>query len=65
MRSAIELRVVALEARVADIEDSHGDTLYELRRAAVKSDLRMAKMLDALSVEDVTEQEIDAVLDGD
>lgn len=61
--TTIERRVSALEARVADIENSYGETLYELRRHSVKTDLRLAKLLAHFDVSDVGENEVDAELD--
>lgn len=59
----LERRILALEARLADMEGGYGDTLYKLHRASVKSDLRIAKILARLEVEDVSEEEIDSALD--
>ncbi|MDN5933736.1 MAG: hypothetical protein L0I24_22140 [Pseudonocardia sp.] len=51
-----------LEARLADVEAGYGDTLYKLHRASVKSDLRTAKILEHLAIQDVSD-DIDAALD--
>lgn len=59
----LERRIAALEARLADIESGYGDTLYRLRRTSIKSDLRLAKILDHLHIDDVTEDDVDNVLD--
>jgi hypothetical protein len=59
----LERRVDALEARVDDIEVSHGETLYKLHRASVRNDLRIGKVLDALKVQDVSDEEVDQALD--
>jgi hypothetical protein len=59
----LERRIAALEARLADIEGGYGDTLYHLRRASIKSELRLGKILDHLHINDVTEDDIDNVLD--
>ncbi|MCV7034881.1 MULTISPECIES: hypothetical protein [Mycobacterium] len=48
----LERRIAALEARLADIQGGHGDTLYRLRRASIKSELRLGKILDHLNVDD-------------
>lgn len=61
----LERRILALEARLADIEGGYGDTLYKLHRASVRTDLRLARLLDRLDLNDVTEDEVDAVLDQD
>jgi len=58
-------RIAALEGRLADVEGGYGDTLYCLHRASVPNDLRMTKLLDHLDVSDVTDDQIDAVLDED
>ena len=60
---ALERRILALEARLADVEGGYGDTLYKLHRASVKADLRAAKILERLGVEDVSDDEVDAALD--
>jgi hypothetical protein len=59
----LERRILALEARLADVEGGYGDTLYKLHRASIKADLRTAKILERLEIEDVTDDEVDAVLD--
>jgi hypothetical protein len=59
----LERRVLALEARLADGEGGYGDTLYKLHRASVKADLRAARILERLEIEDVSDEEIDAALD--
>ncbi|RZS32199.1 hypothetical protein EV193_11340 [Herbihabitans rhizosphaerae] len=61
----LERRIQALEARLADVEGGYGDTLYKLHRASVKSDLRMAKVLEHLKIADVSDGDVDEVLDGD
>jgi hypothetical protein len=38
-------------------------SLRTLHRASVKSDLRIAKILGRLEIEDVSEEEIDSALD--
>lgn len=52
----LEHRIVALEARLAEVEGGYGNTLHKLHRASVKSDLRIAKMLSRLEIEDVSEE---------
>jgi hypothetical protein len=59
----LERRIVALEARLADIEGGYGDSLYRLRRASIKSELRLGKILDHLHIDDVDDEDIDNVLD--
>jgi len=59
----LERRILALEARLADVEGGYGDTLYKLHRASVKTDLRTAKLLQHFEIEDVSDEEVDTVLD--
>jgi hypothetical protein len=47
----LERRIAALEARLADVEGGYGDTLYKLHRASVKADLRTARILERLEIE--------------
>jgi hypothetical protein len=54
---------MALEARLAEVEGGYGDTLYGLQRASVKADLRMAKVLDHLNINDVSDEDVDDALD--
>lgn len=56
-------RIEALEARLGDVEGGYGETLYRLQRATVRTDLRMARVLDHLGVVDVTEGDVDQALD--
>jgi len=41
------------------------DALYKLHRGSVKAELRTAKILERLEIQDVTDEEIDAVLDAE
>jgi hypothetical protein len=59
----LERRILALEARLADLEGGHGKTLYQLPRASVKNYLRWGRMLEHLKIDDVSEDDVDAVLD--
>lgn len=45
----MERRVGKLESRVADIEDSHGETLYKLTRRAKKSDIMDERLVDGIN----------------
>ncbi|MBW4722381.1 hypothetical protein [Saccharothrix obliqua] len=59
----LELRIQALEARLGEIETGYGSSLYDLRRSSVRTDLRLARLLDHFGVPDVTDAEVDQVLD--
>jgi hypothetical protein len=54
-----ERRITTLE----EIATSHSETLSKLHRRCVRTDIRLAKVLDRLNVADVTEDEIDAAMD--
>jgi hypothetical protein len=59
----LERRILAVEARLAEVEGGYGETLYKLHRASVKSDLRTARILEALKIHDVSDEEIDSAMD--
>ncbi len=61
----LERRILALEARLADLEGGYGETLYKLHRASIKSDLRLGRVLDHLNIADVSDDDVDAVLDDE
>jgi hypothetical protein len=61
----LERRILALEARLAEVEGGYGETLYKLHRASIKTDLRLVKVLDHLGIADVSDGVVDAVLDDD
>lgn len=62
---SLEQRVRALEARIAEVEGGYGDTLYQLHRASVRNDLRIARVLGHLDIPDVSEDDVDAALDAE
>jgi hypothetical protein len=59
----LERRILALEARLADVEGGYGETLFKLHRASVKTDLRMSKILNRFDIPDVSDEEVDAAMD--
>lgn len=59
----LERRILALEARLADVDGGYGDTLYKLHRSSIRTDLRMAKVLDHLGIDDVSDDDVDQALD--
>jgi hypothetical protein len=58
----LELRVAALEARLADVEGGYGATLY---RHAVKTDLALARLLDHAGILLVSEKDVDILMERD
>jgi hypothetical protein len=62
---SLEQRVRALEARIAEVEGGYGDTLYQLHRGSVGNHLGISRILQHLGLPDVTENEIDSVLDAE
>lgn len=61
----LERRILALEARLAEVEGGYGDTLYKLHRASVKTDLGVTRLLQHLDLNAITDDEIDAALDDE
>lgn len=59
----LERRILALEARLADVEGDYGQTLYELRRASVRNDLHMQRVVASMRIDDVSGEKVDAELD--
>jgi hypothetical protein len=59
----LERRILALEARLADLEGGYGETLYKLHRASGRADLRMGRVLTHLNITDVSDDEVDEALD--
>lgn len=55
----LEQRLRAVEARLAEVDGGYGDTLYELRRASVRNELRLGRVLEHLAISDVTDDEVD------
>ena len=47
---ALEQRVRALEARLADVEGGYGQTIYKLHRHAIRTDLALGRMLDHMGI---------------
>ncbi|MBO2455094.1 hypothetical protein J4573_48970 [Actinomadura barringtoniae] len=61
----LELRLTALEARVADVENHFGGQLYQIRRESVATQLNLGKIMDHLGVAAATDAEADEVLDNE
>lgn len=61
--STLEARIVALEARLADVEGGYGQTLYRLHRRQVRTDINIRTILTHLQLPEATEEEVDAELD--
>ena len=59
----IERRVLALESRLADVEVSYGQSIYQLRRDMIRSNVVGDKIAAKLGIPDTTEEEIDAIMD--
>lgn len=57
--------MAALEARLADVEGGYGETLYTLRREAVRNRIEMGSVLNHLGIDRVSEDDIDAALDSE
>lgn len=59
----LERRIAALEARLADVEGGYGETIYQLHRRTVKTELGVGKLLSHFDIPGPTEEEIDEELD--
>jgi hypothetical protein len=44
---------------------SHGETLYELKRFRVRTDLRFGMLFWHFDIQDVSEEQVDEVLDAE
>lgn len=56
-------RLTAVEARIADIENGYGQTIYRLERRTVRTELGVARILQHLGLEEVGDEQVDHVLD--
>jgi len=61
----LERRLLAVEARLAEIEGGYGETIYALHRKVVKLGLGQDRILDHLGIGRVTDDEIDVAMDED
>lgn len=59
----LEQRVRALEARLTEVEGGYGETLYRLRRQAVRTDLNVTKLMVHMQLAPTSDAEVDAALD--
>jgi hypothetical protein len=46
----LERRIIALEARLADVEGGYGETIYRLQREAARTGMDVRKILGHLGV---------------
>lgn len=60
-----ERRIGKLEDRVSEIEQSYGDTQYQLLRRCVRTDLNVVKIMRQLNLDATSEDEVDEVLDAE
>lgn len=58
-----ERRITTLETRVDEVERSHGDSIYELKRMLRKHDLRWIQLFAHFSIQDVPDEAVDESLD--
>jgi hypothetical protein len=59
----LERRIIALEARLADVEGGYGETSYRLQREVVRTGMDVRKILNHLNVTSTSDEEVDSVLD--
>ena len=63
---ALDHRITTLEDRVKDVrevQNSHSESLHELKRFTIKTDLQFAKMMKHFNIGLVTEEEVDEAFD--
>lgn len=63
MTQALTARLRAVEARLAELEEGYGATLYELRRESVRTRLTLASIAEQVNATVATDAEVDAELD--
>jgi hypothetical protein len=61
---AMGLRVTALEARVAEVETSFGESIYRLERDSVATRLDLATILASMGLPAATAEQVDEVLNA-
>lgn len=59
----LERRIAALEARLADVEGGHSETVYRMQREVIRTRLDIGKLLTQSGLTPSTDDEVDAVLD--
>ena len=56
------------ERRINSVEETqahHSESIYELKRQLTRHDLRWVRLFEHFNIQDVSEQEVDEVLDGE
>ncbi|WP_157249876.1 hypothetical protein [Nonomuraea typhae] len=64
---ALTKRLKAIESRLSALEeerDANNETLYQLRRSTVRTELGVNRILEHLGLEKVTDAEVDEELDA-
>lgn len=61
--TTLEARIIALEARLADVEGGYGQPLYRLHRRQVRTDLNVRAIMQHLALSEATEAQVDQELD--
>lgn len=59
----LERRIIALEARLAEVGGGYGETVYRLQREMVHTGMDVRKILNHLSVSPTSDEEVDNALD--
>ena len=58
-----ERRITALEGRLQEVEASHGESIYKLRRGDIENRIGMRMLLHQAGLPPVTPEQIDELLD--
>ncbi|HEV2778088.1 MAG TPA: hypothetical protein VGX25_01680 [Actinophytocola sp.] len=64
----LDRRITSLEGDVKEIKEvqaSHSESIYKMHRRLTKHDLRWTKLFEHFNIEDVTDAEVDEVLDAE
>ncbi|MBV9315224.1 MAG: hypothetical protein JO100_16170 [Pseudonocardia sp.] len=60
---SLEVPLRAVEARLAEVEGSYGDTLYRLRRESISIRITLGRIAGHLGLAVASRTEVDAALD--
>jgi hypothetical protein len=61
-------RITELEGCFGDVKEvlaSHGESIYDMKRKITRADLRWRRLFERFNLEDITEEEVDEVLDAE
>lgn len=59
----LERRLAAVEARLAEVEGGHGESIYAIRREVIANKINMTTLLEHFGLPAATEEQVDEALD--